>query len=87
MAEMPDSERRRDDRKSSMPRIGVSSVTARRENSSLGVKILMKAVVALCRCSMNINAYNLHHHYEPPYTEPYVRWCGRTAGGNPPPTR
>ena len=27
------------------------------------------------------------HHNEPPYTEPFVRWCGRTAGVNPPPTR
>ena len=25
--------------------------------------------------------------FEPPYTEPYVRWCGRTAGVTPPPTR
>jgi len=25
--------------------------------------------------------------HEPPYTEPYVRWCGRTAGVSPPPTR
>jgi len=24
---------------------------------------------------------------EPPYTEPYVRWCGRTEGVSPPPTR
>ena len=24
---------------------------------------------------------------EPPYTESYVRWCGRTAGATPPPTR
>ena len=24
---------------------------------------------------------------EPPYTEPYVRWCGRTAGVTQPPTR
>ena len=24
---------------------------------------------------------------EPPYTEPYVRWCGGTAGVTPPPTR
>ena len=24
---------------------------------------------------------------EPPYTEPYVRWCGRTVGVTPPPTR
>ena len=25
--------------------------------------------------------------HEPPDTEPYVRWCGRTAGLTPPPTR
>ena len=25
--------------------------------------------------------------HEPPYTEPYVRWCGRTEGASPPPTR
>ena len=24
---------------------------------------------------------------EPPCTEPYARWCGRTAGVTPPPTR
>jgi hypothetical protein len=24
---------------------------------------------------------------EPPYTEPYVRWCERTVGLLPPPTR
>ena len=24
---------------------------------------------------------------EPPYTEPYVRWWGRTEGASPPPTR
>jgi len=24
---------------------------------------------------------------EPPYAEPHVRWCGRTAGVIPPPTR
>lgn len=23
----------------------------------------------------------------PPYTEPYIRWCERTAGVTPPPTR
>ena len=27
------------------------------------------------------------YYHEPPYTEPYVRWCGRTAGVIPPPTR
>ena len=25
--------------------------------------------------------------YEPPYTEPFVRWCGRRAGVTPPPTQ
>src|SRR5712692_10077631 len=25
--------------------------------------------------------------HEPPYAEPHVRWCGRTAGVTPPPTR
>src|SRR5690606_31319574 len=30
---------------------------------------------------------NWHVPTEPPYTEPYVRWCGRTAGATPPPTR
>ena len=25
--------------------------------------------------------------HEPPDAEPYVRWCGRTAGVTPPPTR
>jgi len=24
---------------------------------------------------------------EPPYTEQYVRWCGRTEGASPPPTQ
>ena len=46
MAEKPDSERRRDDRKSSVPRIGASSVTARRENPRPEEKKLMEAVVA-----------------------------------------
>jgi hypothetical protein len=25
--------------------------------------------------------------FEPPYTEPFVRWCGRSEGATPPPTR
>ena len=38
-----------------------------------------------CRCWINSVGFNMFH--EPPYTEPYVRWCGRTAGATPPPTR
>ncbi|HEV7397774.1 MAG TPA: IS1595 family transposase [Pyrinomonadaceae bacterium] len=38
-----------------------------------------------CRCWSNGFVSSLLH--EPPYTEPYVRWCGRTAGATPPPTR
>ena len=37
-----------------------------------------------CRCLIRARLQRLH---EPPYTEPYVRWCGRTAGVTPPPTR
>jgi RNA-directed DNA polymerase len=43
---MPDSERGGDDRKSSVPRLGASSVTARREHSSPEAETLMEAVVA-----------------------------------------
>src|SRR5215212_9098856 len=42
-------------------------------------------VVAFCHCWNNVDASSLL--YEPPYTEPYVRWCGRTAEVTPPPTR
>jgi hypothetical protein len=34
---------------------------------------------SLCARSWN-NADASSLLYEPPYTEPYVRWCGRTAG-------
>jgi len=37
------------------------------------------------RCWNNGSASRGLH--EPPYTEPYVRWCGRTAEVTPPPTR
>ncbi|MFN2514713.1 MAG: group II intron maturase-specific domain-containing protein [Pyrinomonadaceae bacterium] len=42
-------------------------------------------VVVFCRCWSNGYASSLLH--EPPYTEPFVRWCGRTAEVTPPPTR
>jgi hypothetical protein len=38
-----------------------------------------------CHCWNNADASSLL--CEPPYTEPYVRWCGRTAEVTPPPTR
>src|SRR6185503_11880154 len=41
-------------------------------------------VVVFCHCWNNADASSLL--YEPPYTEPYVRWCGRTAEVTPPPT-
>src|SRR6476619_4551081 len=42
-------------------------------------------VVVFCHCWNNVDASSLL--CEPPYTEPYVRWCGRTAEVTPPPTR
>src|SRR6476646_8853897 len=42
-------------------------------------------VVAFCHCWTSADASSLL--YEPPFTEPYVRWCGRTAEVTPPPTR
>lgn len=44
-----------------------------------------KFVVVFCHCWSNVVASSLL--CEPPYTEPYVRWCGRTAEVTPPPTR
>src|SRR5215217_389615 len=41
-------------------------------------------VVVFCHCWNSVDASSLL--YEPPYTEPYVRWCGRTAEVTPPPT-
>src|SRR6266481_6888062 len=38
-----------------------------------------------CRCVIKGSVSSGLH--EPPYTEPYVRWCGRTAEVTPPPTR
>ena len=42
-------------------------------------------VVVFCHCWNNADASSLL--CEPPYTEPYVRLCGRTAEVTPPPTR
>src|SRR5712691_4969357 len=36
-----------------------------------------------CRCGINGSVFS--GLLEPPYTEPYVRWCGRTAEVTPPP--
>jgi hypothetical protein len=35
-----------------------------------------------CHCKINYSVYKVLHG-----TEPYARWCGRTAGAIPPPTR
>ena len=42
-------------------------------------------VVDSCRCWSNGSVSSGLH--EPLYTEPFVRWCGRTAEVTPPPTR
>ena len=51
---------------------------------------------AVLWCSMNNRRHDernqarwgrLPSRQEPPYAEPHVRWCGRTAGVTPPPTR
>src|SRR5262249_255782 len=42
-------------------------------------------VVVFCHCWNNVDASSLL--CEPPYTEPYGRWGGRTAEVTPPPTR
>ena len=41
--------------------------------------------VDLCHCLTNSENFNVLR--EPPYTEPYVRWCERTGEATPPPTR
>ena len=46
---------------------------------------LQPAVVASRCCCLNCAIFSGLH--EPPYTEPFVRWCGRTAAVTPPPTR
>jgi hypothetical protein len=38
-----------------------------------------------CLCSIACSASSAFH--EPPYAEPHVRWCGRTARVTAPPTR
>lgn len=40
---------------------------------------------AWCHLWTSTVSFKLFH--EPPCTEPYARWCGRTAGATPPPTR
>src|ERR1051325_9601206 len=46
---------------------------------------LTLTIVVFCHCWNNVDASSLL--YEPPYEEPSVRWCGRTAEVTPPPTR
>ncbi len=90
MTEMSETDQGRIRRKRREHDAGASSVTARRTNSNPegvsapGVVVARESNFRLCSRSSNANR---NHHYEPPYTEPYVRWCGRTADVNPPPTR
>src|SRR6266704_6320796 len=63
-----------------------------RQRSRQGENALVRkrrAVVAssgrISCCCLNCAIFSGLH--EPPYTEPYVRWCGRTAAVTPPPTR
>src|SRR5207244_1598787 len=44
-------------------------------------------LIAVNSCRCGINGSVSSGLLEPPYTEPYVRWCGRTAEVTPPPTR
>ena len=45
----------------------------------------MEVMVGIGQRPVSSAGFNVAH--EPPYTEPYVRWCGGTAGVTPPPTR
>ena len=71
--------------------VDASNITARRCNQSQMTQQLMEAVVerenkwVSYHCLINCTIYNVLH--EPPDTEPYVRWCGRTGVAKPPPTR
>src|SRR5215212_10203621 len=60
-------------------------VECRRRTCTLPFLNPTLTVVVFCHCWNNVDASSLL--YEPPYTEPYVRWCGRTAEVTPPPTR
>ncbi len=63
-----------------------------RQRSRQGENTLLRSRRALqtaevefsCCCRKCAIFSGLH---EPPYTEPFVRWCGRTAAVTPPPTR
>src|SRR5204863_3311289 len=48
---------------------------------------LNPTLIAVHSCRCGINGSVSSGLLEPPYTEPYVRWCGRTAEVTPPPTR
>src|SRR5207244_13401437 len=48
---------------------------------------LNPTLIAVNSCRCGINGSVSSGLLEPPYTEPYVRWCGRTAEVTPPPTR
>ncbi len=75
MAEMPDPIPGGSGRKSRDTGVGASSVTTREENDCRERERLMEVVVERVRYLTQYS--NLIINHEPPYTEPYVRWCER----------
>src|SRR6266404_5134854 len=51
------------------------------------LRFLNPILIAVDSCRCGIKGSVSSGLLEPPYTEPYVRWCGRTAEVTPPPTR
>ena len=47
--------------------------------------VLPLCYLVLSHCWIIVSNFNVIH--EPPYPAPYVRWCERTEGATPPPTR
>ena len=64
---------------------GVSRLSARTKNFYPQTKQMMEAVVE--RKAAGLFAFSSTYYVNRRGTEPYARWCGRTAGAIPPPTR
>ena len=64
---------------------GVSRLSARTKNFYPQTKQMMEAVVE--RKAAGLFAFSSMYYVNRRGTEPYARWCGRTAGAIPPPTR
>jgi len=74
--------------------VGASNITATMEHSYPETNQLMDAVVERenlgqpgTRVAAKTAATTSTHNMNRRGTEPYARWCGRTAGATPPPTR